>query len=221
MSVYEILVKYRAEFLIGLKTTLELCLIIWTAGVVFGSLLGAAGARWRISVGIPTKIISFVLAGTPVLVFLFWMHYPLQSYLGVVIDPFYTAATTLSIVNILLVSELIRGVMLDFPAEYVASAKVCGLTTGQIIRGIQFPIMFRQILPNLLVIQVTMLQSTLFASLISVDEVFRISQRINSQIYRPVEIYTALAALFLAMCLPLHGLAFWLRSRFTRNLSET
>ena len=221
MNVYDILVKYRVEFLIGLRTTLALCLIVWTAGIIIGSLLGAAGARWRFAVGIPTKAISFILAGVPVLVFLFWMHYPLQSYLGVVIDPFYTAAATLSIVNILLVSELIRGVMLDFPAEYVASAKVCGMTTRQIIRGIQFPIMLRQVLPNLLVIQVTMLQSTLFASLISVDEVFRISQRINSQIYRPVEIYTALAVLFLVMCLPLHGLAFWLRSRFTRNLSET
>jgi len=220
MNVYDILTKYHVEFLLGLKTTLELCLIIWPAGIVIGSILGAAGARWRIAVGIPTKAISFVLSGIPVLVFLFWMHYPLQSYLGVVVDPFYTAAVTLSIVNVLLVSELIRGVMLDFPSEYVASAKVCGLTTGQIVRRIQFPIMFRQVLPNLLVIQVTMLQSTLFASLISVDEVFRISQRINSQIYRPVEIYTALAVLFLIMCLPLHGLAFWLRCRFTRNLSE-
>ena len=195
-------------------------MVSWPTGIVIGSLLGAAGARWRIAIGIPTKVISFILSGVPVLVFLFWMHYPLQSYLGVVIDPFFTAALTLSIVNVLLVSELIRGVMLDFPSEYIASARVCGLTTGQIVRAIQFPIMVRQVLPNLLVIQVTMLQSTLFASLISVDEVFRIAQRINSQIYKPVEIYTALAVLFLIICLPMHGLAFWLRSRLTRNLSE-
>jgi ABC-type amino acid transport system permease subunit len=220
MNALEILLKYRTEFVLGLKTTLNLCLIIWFAGIIIGSVLGATGARWKIAVGLPTKAISFVLGGVPVLVFLFWMHYPLQSYMHVVVDPFYTAAATLSIVNILLVAELIRGAVLDFPSQYVASAKVCGLSTAAIIRHIQLPILLRQVLPGLLVIQITMLQSTLFASLISVDEIFRIAQRINSQIYRPVEIYTALALLFLAVCLPMHGLAYWLRVRLTRNLSE-
>ena len=60
----------------------------------------------------------------------------------------------------------------------------------------------------------------LFASLISVNEIFRVAQQINAQIYRPVEIYTALGVLFLVVCLPLNGLALWLKARFTRDLSE-
>ena len=39
-------------------------------------------------------------------------------------------------------------------------------------------------------------------------------------VYRPVEIYTALAVLFLLICLPLHGVAYWLKRRFTRDLSD-
>jgi len=69
-------------------------------------------------------------------------------------------------------------------------------------------------------IQVNMLQATLFASLISVNEIFRVAQQINSQIYRPVEIYTALGLLFLAICLPLNGLALWLKAKYTRDNSE-
>jgi ABC-type amino acid transport system permease subunit len=60
----------------------------------------------------------------------------------------------------------------------------------------------------------------LFASLISVEEIFRVSQRINSLEYKPVEIYTALALFFLSISLPVNALALWLRSRFTRNISE-
>ena len=60
----------------------------------------------------------------------------------------------------------------------------------------------------------------LFASLISVEEIFRVAQRINAQIYRPVEIYTALGLFFLAVCLPVNGLAYWLQKRYTRNISE-
>jgi ABC-type amino acid transport system permease subunit len=68
--------------------------------------------------------------------------------------------------------------------------------------------------------QVIMLHTTLFASLISVEEIFRVSQRINSTIYRPVEIYTALAFFFLLVCLPINLGAYYLKRRYTRDLSE-
>lgn len=220
MDIFDILAKYRGEFLQGLLVTLKLCLLIWPIGILVGTALGAAGARWKVGIGLPSKVISFTLSGIPILVFLFWLHYPLQSLLGIVVQPFYTAVAALSIVNTLLVADLIRGVLNDFPNQYVMAAQVCGLSHRQTVLQIQLPIIFRQVLPNLLLIQVTMLQATLFASLISVDEIFRIAQRINSEVYRPVEIYTALAVLFLAVCLPMHGIAYWLKARFTRDLSE-
>jgi ABC-type amino acid transport system permease subunit len=68
--------------------------------------------------------------------------------------------------------------------------------------------------------QITMLQATLFASLISVDEIFRVAQQVNSLVYKPVEIYSMLAVLFIAICAPLHLLANFLKNKFTRNLSE-
>jgi len=220
VNSFEILYRYRDQFLGGLKTTLLLCAIIWPAGILVGGVLGVAGARWKNLVGRPSRTLSFVLSGIPILVFLFWLHYPLQYALNIVINPFYTAAAALAIVNTLLVADLIRGVLNDFPTQYLEAAKVCGLSSRTTILRIQLPIIFRQVIPPILNTQVAMLQATLFASLISVDEIFRIAQRINSEIYRPVEIYTSLAILFLIVCLPLHGLAEWLRLRFTRNLSE-
>jgi polar amino acid transport system permease protein len=220
MDMLDILVRYRRELLTGLKVTLQLCLWIWPIGIVAGTLLGVCGVRWPLVIGAPSRAASFVMSGMPVLVFLFWLHYPLQYELNVVIDPFYTAVVALAIVNMFLVADLIRGVLQDFPSQFVQAAQACGLTPRDTVLRIQLPIVARQVLPHLLLIQVGALQATLFASLISVDEIFRIAQRINSQEYRPVEIYTALAALFLAVCLPLHGLAHWLRRRYTRNLSE-
>jgi len=138
----------------------------------------------------------------------------------VVINPFITAAVTLSIVNIVAVADLVRTQVDDFPKQYLTAAKVCGLSPAKTVRYIQFPIIFRQILPGLMLLQVTMLHTTLFASLISVEEIFRVAQRINSSIYKPVEIYTALGVFFLLICLPINGLALFLRAKFTRNLSE-
>lgn len=221
MTIWNILVRYREEWLHGLLVTLKLCGWIWGIGLTVGTLLGAAGSRWKEAVGKPSKVASFILGGMPILVFLFWLHYPVQAHFRVVVDPFITAVVALTIVNTLLVADTVRGVLNDFPSQYLAAARVCGLGGRETFLRIQFPIVFRQVIPSLLTLQVSMLHMTLFASLISVDEIFRIAQRINSQVYKPVEIYTALAVLFLVVCLPLHGLAHWLRVRYTRDFSET
>ena len=219
-TVIDILIDYHTGFLAGLEVTLQLCAIIWLVGITLGAALGYAGWIKPHSVGTPARIVSFVLAGIPILVFLFWLHYPVQAIFQVVIDPFVTAAFTFTIINIFGVADLVRGARDDFPKQYLAAAKVCGLNRRTTILKIQLPILFRQVLPGLLMLQVTMLHVTLFASLISVEEIFRVAQRINAQIYKPVEIYTALGLFFLAVCLPINGLALWLKHHYTRNLSD-
>ena len=116
--------------------------------------------------------------------------------------------------------ENVRQAIVDFPRQYLLAGRVCGMKTSQIVRYIQLPILFRQLLPTLLILQVGMLHASLFASLISVEEIFRVAQRINSTIYRPIELYTALAMFFLLVCLPINLLAAYLKQRYTRDFSE-
>jgi ABC-type amino acid transport system permease subunit len=201
--------------------TIRLALIVWGVGLTIGTLLGVLSSKFSRAVGIPVRICSFILSGIPVLVYLFWAHYPVQAMLGVVINPFITASVVLSTINIFAVSDLISSHLRDFPEQYIVAAKVCGLSTRTTVLRIQLPIILRQVLPGLLPLQVIMLQSTLFASLISVPELFRVSQWVNSVEYKPIHIYTALALFFLITCLPVNGFALWLRKRFTRNISET
>lgn len=220
MSVWDILVNYHDAFLKGLYVTLQLCLVIWGMGLLLAGLLGLAGSHFPKSIGFPSRSVSFILGSVPLLVFLFWLHYPVQAMFEVVIDPFYTAAFTLTLINIFGVADIVRGALADFPQQYLIAARVTGLSRRQTVLRIQLPLILRQILPPLMIQQVIMLHTTLFASLISVEEIFRVAQRINAQIYRPVEIYTALGVFFLGVCLPVNAFAYWLKTRFTRNLSE-
>ncbi|MBI1273787.1 MAG: ABC transporter permease subunit [Alphaproteobacteria bacterium] len=219
-SVYNILVTYHQAFFAGLLVTLKLSLIVWGVGISLGAVLGYMGWRHPATVGMPSRIASFVLGGIPILVFLFWLHYPAQAVMNVVIDPFYTAAFTFTVINVFAVADLVRVACADFPQQYILAARVSGMTGKQIAWKIQLPLLVQQLLPGLMLLQVTMLHVTLFASLISVDELFRAAQRINAMIYKPVEIYTALGLFFLAVCLPINGLALALRKKFGRNLSE-
>lgn len=133
MSAWDIIYTYRLDFLKGLEVTMRLCVIVWSIGILAGAILGVAGARWQILVGFPSRFLSFVLSGVPILVFLFWLYYPLQYALRVDIKPFNTAAAALSIVNTFLVADLIRGVLLEFPDQYLSAARVCGLTSGETV----------------------------------------------------------------------------------------
>ena len=220
MTVLDILITYHVAFLQGLRVTLELCLVIWTSGIVAGTGLGIVGAQHPHSWGHFIRGVAFAFSAIPTLVVLFWLHYPAQAMFDLVIDPFFTAALTFSLVDIFAVAEMVRQAVTDFPAQYLIAGRVCGLTRGDLVGKIQLPILLRQLLPGLMVLQVAMLHATLFASLISVEEIFRVSQRINSTIYRPVEIYTALAVFFLMVCLPINLTAAYLKKRYTRDLSE-
>ena len=220
MSVLDILINYHMAFLQGLRVTLELCLVIWTTGIILGVTLGVTGANHPKSWGRFTHGMSFAFSAVPTLVILFWLHYPAQAVFNVVIDPFYTASLTLSLVNIFAVGEVVRQAVTDFPKQYMIAGRVCGLSDTELVTKIQLPILFRQLLPSMMQQQVVMLHATLFASLISVEEIFRVSQRINSTIYRPVEIYTALAFFFLLVCLPINVTAYYLKKRYTRDFSE-
>ena len=78
----------------------------------------------------------------------------------------------------------------------------------------------RSLVPNLLSIAILLLQMTLFASFISVAEIFRVAQRINATEYQPIEIFTALTLFLLAVCVPVQLLGMRLRARYSRDLAE-
>jgi polar amino acid transport system permease protein len=220
MSILNIIITYRAGLLAGLLVTLKLCIIVWSTGIIIGMLLGYLGSKYRSEIGVPSRVVSFILSGIPILILLFWLHYPLQSILQISINPFFTAAFALSIINIFSVADLVRSALVNFPVQYNLAARVCGLSHKETFLKIELPIILRQIIPSLLSLQVVMLQLTLFASLISVEEIFRVAQRINAIIYKPIEIYSALAIFFLIICLPLNGVALWLKNKYTRDISE-
>ena len=214
MNSLQILLEYQEAFRSGLLVTVQLCVLIWFFGILLGSLLGVLGGIYYNSFGFLIQVCNFFLSSIPILVLLFWFHYPFQSLLSVNINPFFTTIFVLGLINSLSVAEIVLIAIKDFPKSYSEVATVSGLSRFQIIRFVQIPLVVRNVIPSILSVQVYILQATLFASLISVDEVFRVAQRINSQIYRPVEIYSALAVLFVLICVPMNGLSIMLRQKF-------
>lgn len=215
----DIIIRNKEGFLKGLLVTFQICFIVWLVGLLVGTFVGYFSSKYK-SLKTIIKTLSFVLSGVPVLVFLFWLHYPAQSLLHISVDPFYTTTFMLSLLNIIAVSEIVNNGVNNLPKQYVEVAKVCGMNSKDTFTKIQFPLIARHILPSLLTAQVNTLHLSLFASLISVEEIFRVSQRIISIEYKPVEVYTALGIFFLIVSLPINGFAIYLKNKYNRRLDE-
>jgi His/Glu/Gln/Arg/opine family amino acid ABC transporter permease subunit len=219
MSVVDILLNYSATLFSGLLVTLELFLSASVVGIGLGVLLGWAAAK-RHAVGVGVRVGSFFMASVPFLVLLYWFYYPLQSLLDISLSPFSTAFLVLALVDTAAIAELIRTTLAEFPRQYVIVGQMSGLSERQILQKIQFPMTLRQIAPSLLATQIYIFQLTVLSSLISVQEIFRVAQNVNAVIYKPVEIYTSLALFFVLVLAPLSYLAYMLKQRLTRDLSD-
>ncbi|CAA9338001.1 MAG: hypothetical protein AVDCRST_MAG56-7757 [uncultured Cytophagales bacterium] len=215
----EIVARNIPAFRQGLAVTLQLCGIAWSIGILLGALLGYASAKSRLF-NFFNKTFSYLISSIPVLVLLFWFHYPLQYSLDLRIDPFYTSAFILALINTFAVSNVVAAGIANLPRQYLEAATVCGIGKPTAFLRIELPLILRNVFPGILMSQVNILHLTLFASLISVNELFRVAQRVNAQVYRPVEIYTALALFFLLISLPLILLSNYLTKKYARDLSE-
>jgi polar amino acid transport system permease protein len=213
MSAFEVVSDFRNAYLGGLLVTLKLCAIAWVGGLVGGGTIALCTEWGPRAIGWPMTILSRITEAIPIMVLLFWLHYPIQAALGIVIDPFYTTAGLLTLLNILAVFGILRGAILRVPMELTEVARVCGVGRKRIFWQIKFPLALRGAVGSLTSSQVNILQLSIFGSLISVEELFRVSQRINAQIYQPIPVYTGLALFFLSVCLPLNLLSKYLERR--------
>ena len=212
-----LLSRYHEALLGGALVSLELASIAWVGGLVFGTLLGI----WRASYSRGARksglaLFSTAAASIPVMVYLLWCHYPLQAHLGISIPPFYTAAVVFTFYNTLTIGEVVRGAIEDLPVAFSMVALVTGVPRGTYMRTIMVPLALRAALPSYLISQVGVLHMTLFASLISVDELFRVVQRINSIEYNAVEVYSLLAIFYFVLSFPLLILARLANERLAR-----
>jgi len=216
----ETLVTYKEGFIRGLGVTLNLCLLIWTIGIVLGTIIGILSAKYNKFFGLPAKVVSMLISGVPIIVLLYWLYYPAQQQLGVDIPAFNIAVFALSFVNAFMVADLVKNAIKDLPKQYLLSAKVSGLSEKTILTKIQIPLIFKQLVGPILLVQIIMLHSSIFASLINVDDIFRQVQRVNAIVYKPIELYTALALFFIVITIPLTLLAHYLKKKYAKDYSE-
>lgn len=220
MGSFEILWEYKKAFVDGFSVTIKLVILTSLLGTFFGILFETLCNYTNIYIRRIIDLLALGLSSIPALVILFWFYYPAQSILNISLTPFTTALIALVLINSFTVYRITSDSIREFPKQYISTALVCGMKKWQIVRYIQGPLIFRSMIPRWIDQQVVILQTSVFASLISVEEIFRVSQRINSVVYQPVLIYTSMAIVFLLTAGSSIYLANYLRKKYSRDFSE-
>ncbi|MCA0371432.1 MAG: ABC transporter permease subunit [Proteobacteria bacterium] len=215
----EILSKYWPSLFHGAMVTLMVSILSWVIGILFGFAFGMAFSRSE-NLRRSINSISFIFSSIPALVILFWFHYPAQAILGLVIDPFITTIFVLALLNTIYVADIVSFSASRLSMEYFEVAFICGWERTAAFKLIDLPLIIRASAGRIISTQVLILHMSLFASMISLDELFRSAQRINSLEYRPVEIYTILALFYFVLSAPLLALSSKLNKKYGRDFSE-
>jgi polar amino acid transport system permease protein len=205
--------QYRGLIGIGVATTVGFTALTSLLGFAVGALIALARIAARPWMAAPLVALMEVFRCTPVLVQLVWIYYALPVLVGVELSPSAAAVVTLSLYGGAFYAEIIRGGIRGVEAGQWDAGRALGMTRWKLMRSIVLPQALRRMVPPLVNQTILQLKNTSLVSTLAVPDLLYQGQLITAATYRPLEVYTMVAAIYFAILLPLAQLARLLEAR--------
>ncbi len=210
---FSIIPGIMPALLLGTRLTVELALIAVAIGLFIGSFVGIGRIGGSRIVRIIAGIYVDFIRGTPLLVQLFLVYFGLPSLIGRPVPPFIAAIAAMGINSGAYVAEIVRAGIQSINRGQMEAARSVGLSYSQSMRYIIFPQAFRRIIPSLGNEFIAMLKDSSLVSVIALEDVLRKGQVVISRTFRPFEVYTVVALIYLIMTLVISRLVAWSEKR--------
>lgn len=209
--------EYRTTLLWGLLTTLWMGIAAFVLAVPAGILLAVGRLRtgwsgWALR--LPIMAFVDVVRFTPLLVQAVWIHFALPAVTG-----YSMSATTSGLVALTLhvsayVSEIMRAGIIAIPKGQWEAARALGLRPRSVFRKVILPQVWPLVMPPLANVSVATFKLTAILSILAINDLMKVANRINTFEFRPLEIFTAVALVYLVIGLVLTWIARRIERRF-------
>ncbi|MDP5183458.1 amino acid ABC transporter permease [Blastococcus sp. BMG 814] len=207
----------------GVLNTIKAALVAMTLSVVIGTLIAVA----RLSLGryarIPLIGVVEVFRGLPVVVLVYLSVRALPD-VGVDLSGwpggqvFWGLIIGLTAYNMVIFAEVVRAGVASLPRGQREAALATGLTNGQAMRLILLPQAFRVMLPAIISQLVVVLKDTsLVVFVANFDELLSQGESIIRNLDNPIQTFTVVALLYIAINYTLGRLAQWVQARQSRG----
>lgn len=199
--------NYLPDFLRGLGLGLWLA----TISLFFGMIIGILLAFCAVSKVKPLKrfasVYVTVLRNIPLLVLSFFCYFGLPD-VGVLLSKHASFVFALSLYAGAYLTEVFRAGLEGIPNGLIEAGAAIGLRKAQIMRYIQLPIMFKNVLPSLSNNFISLFKDTSLASSIAVAELTYIARKVNTITFRVIEVWLVVGLMYMVTC---YLIAFLLR----------
>lgn len=135
----------------------------------------------------------------PLLCLLIWIHYVLSVITGISFTPVQSAILALSLNGGALACEAFRGGLEAIPRTQEQAAYSLGFSHLGTLRHIIIPQAIFSTLPALTNVYITNIKNTTITMIVSVPEIMFRAQEVTVQIFRPLEMYTGAAILYVLL----------------------
>lgn len=205
--------QYIDLFLWGVAYTVAYTLGSIAIGIVFGAATCAARLSDWLALRAVARTYQEIFRCSPLLVQLLWVYYALPLLIGASIDNRVAALLTLSCYVGAFYAEIFRSGIVSIDRGQREAAMALGMNRSQSLRRIILPQALKRMLPPFINQSVIQFKNTSLISVISVADLAYMASVVNGQTYRPLESYTVMAVLYVAMLLPLTQIADYVEKR--------
>ncbi len=196
---WSVIVDAMPSLLDGARLTILIALAGLAGGLVVGVIAGLMRAYGNALLnGIAFAYIELI-RGTPIVVQVMFIYFALPVLADIRINPM-SAAITAIIVNAgAYIAEIVRGSFLSVHKGLKEAGLALGLPMWKVLLYVIGPVAFRRMIPPLGNQFIVSLKDTSLFIVIGVGELTRQGQEIMAANFRAVEIWTAVAILYLIM----------------------
>ncbi len=183
----------------GLWATLQISLSSYALGMALAIILLPIRAFAPPPLSLFARGYVELFRGTPLLVQLLLIYFGLPS-LGLRLDAYTACVVAIGLNSAAYQCEILRSALKGIPEVQFLSAESLGFSTLQIYRYVVLPQALRIAIPALVNELVTLIKESSLASVIGVVELTRRGEYLVAYTFRALEVYAAVALVYLAVC---------------------
>lgn len=183
----------------GAGVTVWIALVSLPIGLFVGTVVGVLLTYAPRQLAIPAQLYVGLVRGTPMVVQIMFIFFALPILLGVRLDPTTSGILALVVNSSAYVAEIVRGGLLSVPKGLEEAGLAMGLPLHTVILEIVGPVAFRRMIPALGNQFVIGIKDTSLLIVIGVGELTRTGQDIMTENYRAVEVWFAVATIYLCI----------------------
>jgi len=181
----------------------QLTVIITVVGLAGGLLVGVLSGLMRAYGNAFLNSVAFayieLIRGTPIVVQVMFIYFALPTLAEIRVDPITAAVTAIVINSGAYIAEIVRGAFLSVHKGLREAGLALGLPMWKVLFYVVGPVAFRRMIPPLGNQCIVSLKDTSLFIVIGVGELTRQGQEIMAANFRAVEVWSAVAILYLVM----------------------